>query len=81
MCPNKTFYVDDDDWFCLEVGFELRDLYSEPTEKYLGMYNPGTTCYMNSYLQTIFFLRGFLKNFFALPSSAEDSGNPPLDIH
>jgi uncharacterized UBP type Zn finger protein len=22
MCPNKTFYVDDDDWFCLEVGFE-----------------------------------------------------------
>jgi ubiquitin carboxyl-terminal hydrolase 7 len=45
----------------------------EPEEvSYLGLVNEGTTCYVNSLLQTLFFIRQFRNAIYRVPTVSDD---------
>jgi ubiquitin carboxyl-terminal hydrolase 7 len=35
---------------------------------YKGLFNEGTTCYLNSLLQTLFFIKPFRESIFKMPT-------------
>ena len=41
----------------------------EDKQPFKGLINEGTTCYMNSLLQTLFFLRAFRNAVYSMPSN------------
>ena len=45
-----------------------------------GITNQGTTCYMNSLLQTLFFLSYFRKAVYLMPTSLQDTDRLPLSL-
>lgn len=47
---------------------------------YVGLINEGTTCYMNSLLQTLFFLSPFRRAVYLMPTSSEDTDQIPLAL-
>ena len=47
---------------------------------YNGIYNEGTTCYINSLLQTLFFLSCFRKSVYLMPTSEKDTDRIPLAL-
>lgn len=44
---------------------------------YVGLINEGTTCYMNSLLQTLFLITAFRKAIYSIPISDSDEGKIP----
>ena len=44
---------------------------------YVGLINEGTTCYMNSLLQTLFLITSFRKAIYSIPISDTDEGKIP----
>lgn len=47
---------------------------------YVGLINEGTTCYVNSLLQTLFFLTTFRNAVYQMPTHLEDSDKLPLSL-
>lgn len=47
---------------------------------YNGIVNEGTTCYMNSLLQTLYFLNCFRKAVYAMPTTLKDQDRLPLAL-
>lgn len=47
---------------------------------YNGITNQGTTCYMNSLLQTLYFLADFRKAVYMMPTSLKDTDRLPLSL-
>lgn len=47
---------------------------------YVGLVNEGTTCYMNSLLQTLFFIHKFRNAVYAMPTSMDDEDKLPLAL-
>lgn len=51
----------------IEILFQILD----PVEKenpYKGLVNEGTTCYLNSLIQTLFFIRAFRNAIYQMPT-------------
>lgn len=53
---------------------------SKSVSGYNGIINEGTTCYMNSLLQTLFFLKNFRKAVYLMPTSLNDIDRLPLSL-
>ena len=47
---------------------------------YVGIINEGTTCYVNSLLQTLYFLTSFRKAVYQMPTSLYDTDKLPLSL-
>lgn len=53
---------------------------SKDATGYNGIINEGTTCYMNSLLQTLYFLNYFRKAVYAMPTTSKDQDRLPLAL-
>ncbi|OMJ68960.1 hypothetical protein SteCoe_33440 [Stentor coeruleus] len=53
---------------------------SKEATGYNGIINEGTTCYMNSLLQTLYFLNYFRKAVYAMPTALKDQDRLPLAL-
>jgi uncharacterized UBP type Zn finger protein len=73
---EKAQIYQEDHVIGLEFMFDFSSLEEEPTKDYPGLINMGMTCYMNSYLQTMFHLKLFVKEIFKVGQlhSDEDCG-------
>lgn len=47
-------------------------------EKYNGIINEGTTCYMNSLLQTLYITRAFRRAVYQMPTDVDDYKSIPF---
>lgn len=56
---------------CLFSFFLSFRMPSNQRLKYIGLANQGNTCYMNSYLQTLFHLSEFMRLVLKIPTKAE----------
>ena len=52
--------------------------YRAKQEKYMGLINEGTTCYMNSLLQTYFMIKAFRRAVFDMPTDINDYKSIPF---
>jgi uncharacterized UBP type Zn finger protein len=57
---DRTGIMTKDSVFGVEFLFNLSGCEEVASSKYPGLVNMGMTCYMNSYLQTLFHLRLFV---------------------
>jgi len=48
------------------------------TDKYIGLYNEGTTCYLNSLLQSLFINREFRRAVYKMPTDLKDHASIPF---
>ena len=53
---------------------------SKAVSGYNGINNEGTTCYINSLLQTLFFIKAFRKAVYQMPTSEKDQDRIPLSL-
>lgn len=64
MTVEKAQFLQDDHILGLDFMFDFSSLQEELTNDYPGLVNMGMTCYMNSYLQTMFHLKLFVREIF-----------------
>lgn len=80
LTVDKGQIFNDDHVIGLEFHFDFSNLEEEHTNDYPGLVNMGMTCYMNSYLQTLFHLKIFVREIFKvvqsnqIPTEPEDDG-------
>lgn len=53
-----------DDRIAFDINFDTKSFCEEECDDYPGLVNMGMTCYMNSYLQTMFHLKDFVRSIF-----------------
>ena len=53
---------------------------SKSLTSYVGLINEGTTCYVNSLLQTLYFLTAFRKAVYQMPTTSADTDKLPISL-
>lgn len=64
MHSEKSVIQSEDHIVGLDFSFDFSSLQEEPSEDYPGLVNMGMTCYMNSYLQSMFHIKLFVRQIF-----------------
>ena len=59
--------IDESDYVVgIDVAFDMSNLHEEYSKDYPGLVNMGMTCYMNSYLQTLFHIKLFVREILSV---------------
>lgn len=56
----------DDDRIAFDIHYDTKAFCEEDSQDHPGLVNMGMTCYMNSYLQTMFHLKDFVRYIFSV---------------
>lgn len=64
LYSEKSVIQSDDSVLGLDFSFDFSSLQEEPSDDYPGLVNMGMTCYMNSYLQSMFHIKLFVRQIF-----------------
>ena len=73
---DKTTVSLEDCVAALDISFDMSNLHEEPTKEYPGLVNMGMTCYMNSYLQTLFHIKMFVREIMQVAPSHQADAEP-----
>ena len=55
----------------LDLSHDLSEEVKNQTQPFKGLINEGTTCYLNSLIQTLFFLREFRSAIYKMPTELQ----------